>query len=80
MSTFEALRSKAKTMALGRADEAIAHTKLAQELDSTSLIIRSHFGFVYFFAHRYDDSITTCQKVLELDPTFFAVRRYLGQA
>jgi len=67
-------------VALGRADEAIAHTKTAQELDSTSLIIRSHFGFVYFFAHRYDDSITTCQKVLELDPTFFAVRRYLGQA
>ena len=67
-------------VALGRADEAIAHTKSAQELDSTSLIIRSHFGFVYFFAHRFDDSITTCQKVLELDPTFFAVRRYLGQA
>jgi serine/threonine protein kinase/tetratricopeptide (TPR) repeat protein len=67
-------------VAMGRADEAIAHTKSAQELDSTSLIIRSHFGFVYFFAHRYDDSILTCQKVLELDPTFFAVRRYLGQA
>jgi serine/threonine protein kinase/TolB-like protein/Flp pilus assembly protein TadD len=67
-------------LALGRSDEAVAHTKSAQELDSTSLIIRSHFGFVYFFGHRYDDSITTCQKVLELDPTFFAVRRYLGQA
>ena len=67
-------------IALGRFDEAIAHTKSAQELDSTSLIIRSHFGFVNFFAHRYDDSIATCQKVLELDPTFFAVRRYLGQA
>ena len=65
---------------LGRADEAIAHTKLAQELDSTSLIIRSHLGFLYFFAHRYDDSLTACQKVLELDPTFFPVRRYLGQA
>jgi eukaryotic-like serine/threonine-protein kinase len=67
-------------IAVGRTDEAIAHTKLAVELDSTSLIIRSHFGFVYFFAHRYDDSIAACQKVLELDPTFFAARRYLGQA
>jgi eukaryotic-like serine/threonine-protein kinase len=67
-------------VALGRADEAIAHTKSAQELDSTSLIIGSHFGFVYFFAHRYDDSITACQKVIELDPSFFAARRYLGQA
>jgi len=67
-------------VAVGRTDEAIAHTKLAVELDSTSLIIRSHFGFVYFFAHKYDDSIAACQKVLELDPTFFAARRYLGQA
>jgi serine/threonine protein kinase/TolB-like protein/Flp pilus assembly protein TadD len=67
-------------VALGRDDEAIAQTKLAAELDSTSLIIRSHFGFVYFFAHRYDDSIVACQKALELDPSFFAARRYLGQA
>ena len=67
-------------VALGRADEAITQAKLAEELDSTSLIIRSHYGFVYFFSHRYDDSIAACQKVLELDPTFFAARRYLGQA
>ncbi|MFY9555825.1 MAG: protein kinase [Blastocatellia bacterium] len=67
-------------LAIGRTDEAIAHTQLAADMDSTSLIIRSHFGFVYFFSHRYDDSIAACQKVLELDPTFFAARRYLGQA
>jgi eukaryotic-like serine/threonine-protein kinase len=67
-------------VALGRSDEAIARTQRAQELDSTSSIIRSHFGFVYFFARRYDDSIAVCQKVLELDPTYFAARRYLGQA
>jgi serine/threonine-protein kinase len=67
-------------VATGRTDEAIAHTKLAVELDSTSLIIRSQFGFVYFFAHRYEDAIMASQKVLELDPTFFAARRYLGQA
>jgi serine/threonine-protein kinase len=67
-------------VALGRTDEAIAHTKRAQELDATSSIIRSHLGLVYFFSHRYDDSIAACQKVLELDPTFFAARRYLGQA
>jgi tetratricopeptide (TPR) repeat protein len=67
-------------VALGRTDEAIAQTKLAAELDSTSLIIRSHFGFVYFWAHRYDDSIAACEKALDLDPSFFAARRYLGQA
>ena len=67
-------------VALGRNDEAIAQTKQAAELDSTSLIIRSHFGFVYFFTHQYDESIAACQKALELDPGFFAARRYLGQA
>jgi len=67
-------------VALGRNDEALAQTNLAADLDSTSLIIRSHFGFVYFFMHRYDDSIAACQKALELDPSFFAARRYLGQA
>ena len=67
-------------VALGRRDEAIAQGKLAEDLDSTSLIIRSHFGFIYFFAHRFDDSIAACQKAIEVDPTFFAARRYLGQA
>jgi tetratricopeptide (TPR) repeat protein len=67
-------------VALGRTDEAIAQGKLAEDLDSTSLIIRSHFGFIYFFAHRFDDSIAACQKAIEVDPTFFAARRYLGQS
>jgi serine/threonine-protein kinase len=67
-------------VAQGRTDEAIAHTKHAQELDSTSLIIGSHLGLVYFFAHRYDDSIAASQKAVQRDPTFFVARRYLGQA
>lgn len=67
-------------VALGRKDEAIAQTQRASELDSTSLIIRAHFGFVYFFAHHYDESIAACTKALEVDPSFFAARRYLGQA
>jgi tetratricopeptide (TPR) repeat protein len=67
-------------VALGRTDEAIAQGTLAEKLDSTSLIIRSHFGFIYFFAHRFDDGIEACQKAIEVDPAFFAARRYLGQA
>ncbi|MEK6302702.1 MAG: protein kinase [Acidobacteriota bacterium] len=66
--------------ALGRQDKAITETNRAQELDSTSLVIRSNFGLVYFFAHRFDDSIAACQKVLELEPSFFVAQRYLGQA
>ena len=67
-------------VALGRTDEAVAQGKMAEDLDSTSLIIRSHFGFLYFFAHRFDDSIAASQKAIDVDPAFFAARRYLGQS
>ena len=64
--------------AQGRFDEAIAQTRRTQELDKTSLIINSHFGLVYYFAHRYDDAIKECQKTVALDPTFYVAHRYLG--
>ena len=67
-------------VALGNTADAIDHTKKAQDLDSTSLSIRAHFGFVYFFSHRYDESIAECKKALELDQSFFMARRYLGWA
>ena len=64
--------------AQGRFDEAIAETRRTQELDKTSLIINSHLGLVYYFAHRYDDAISECKKTVALDPTFFVAHRYLG--
>lgn len=67
-------------VALGRTAEAIDHTKKAQDLDSTSLSIRAHFGFVYFFSRRYDESIAECKKALELDQSMFLARRYQGWA
>ncbi|HSO75649.1 MAG TPA: protein kinase [Blastocatellia bacterium] len=67
-------------VALGRSDEAIAQSKRAHELDSTSSIIRSNIALVHFYSRRYDEAIAVCQKFLELDPTYFAARRYLGQA
>jgi len=66
--------------ALGRSERALSEARQAQELDATSLVIRSHFGLVYFFAHQFADSIAACQKVLELEPGFFIAQRYLGQA
>ncbi len=66
--------------ALGRFKEAEEQTRRAQELDSFSPIVQSHFGFIYYFAHRYDDVIENCQRTLKLSPTFFASRRYLGLA
>lgn len=64
--------------AQGRFDEAINETRRTQELDKTSLIINSHLGLVYYFAHRYDDAISECKKTVALDPTFFVAHRYLG--
>lgn len=64
--------------AQGRFDEAIAETRRTQELDKTSLIINSHLGLVYYFAHRYDDAISECKKTVALDPTFYVAHRYLG--
>jgi tetratricopeptide (TPR) repeat protein len=66
--------------ATSRFDRAIAETTRAQELDKTSLIISSHFGLTYFFAHRFEDAIASCQKTIQLDPNFFVARRYLGLA
>jgi len=67
-------------VALGRAQEAVVQATVAQELDTRSLISRSNLASVYFLLHRFDDSIAVSQRVLELDPTFFPARRYLGQA
>ena len=66
--------------AVGRHREAEEETKVCLRLDPTSLIVQAHFGFVYYFARRYDDVISSSQKTLDLDPNFFAARRYLGLA
>jgi serine/threonine-protein kinase len=66
--------------AMGRFPEAIAETRRSQELETTSLIIQSNFGLIYFLDGRFDDSITTCRKAIELDPNFFAAHRYLSLA
>jgi eukaryotic-like serine/threonine-protein kinase len=66
--------------AMSRFPEAIKETQLAQELDTTSLIIQSNFGLIYFLNGRFDDSIKSCQRAIELDPNFFAAHRYLGLA
>jgi serine/threonine-protein kinase len=66
--------------ALGRFKEAEDMTLAAQRIDPFSRIVQSHFGFIYYFAHRYDDVIANGQKTLKLDPNFFAARRYLSLA
>ncbi len=53
-------------------------TRRTQEIDKKSLIINAHFGLVYYLAHRFDESIAECKKAIELNPSFFVARRYLG--
>lgn len=53
---------------VGRAKEAIAESRRAQELDPLSLIINSNVAWVYYFARQYDLAIDQFAKAVELDP------------
>ena len=55
-------------MNMGRFDEAIIETELAQQLDPLSMIINVVLGRAYFAAQRYDDAIAQYKKVIEIYP------------
>jgi len=42
---------------------------------SSSILI---WGLVYYFGHRYEESINECKKTVALDPTFFVAHQYMG--
>ncbi len=67
-------------MAVGRPDEAIAHSKEALQLDPLGLIIHVLLGMAYYFARRFDDAIEELTKVLEMEPAFAPAFIWLGQA
>jgi tetratricopeptide (TPR) repeat protein len=55
---------------MGRAAEAIASVRLAQELDPLSLIIGAALARVFHFARQYDRAREQCLKTLEMDLLF----------
>jgi eukaryotic-like serine/threonine-protein kinase len=55
-------------MNMGRYDEAIAEAKLAQQLDSLSMMINVVLARAYNAAHRYDEAISQFRKVIEMHP------------
>ena len=59
----------------GKALEAI---RRAQELDPLSLIINTHYAWVYYFARRYDDAIEQYKRTLEMEPNFAIARVLMG--
>lgn len=66
--------------ASGRTREALAEAQQLRRLDPQSLIVNAHLGWVLYLAGQYDQAIEQCHKTLELEPNYFAARRYLGLA
>jgi tetratricopeptide (TPR) repeat protein len=64
--------------AMGRTDEALREIRRAQELDPLSLIINTDVAQILFFARRYDEAITQCQKTIDLDSHFGQAYWYQG--
>ncbi len=62
---------------MGRFDEAIIEAERARDLDPLSIIIHSVVGIAYYYARRYDDSITSHQKALEMDRNFLLANTYI---
>lgn len=65
---------------LGRFEEAIAEMNRALEFDPFSLIINTNLGWIFYYAHRYDDALEQCRKVLDLDSNFASAHLRMVQA
>ncbi|MFP5265491.1 MAG: protein kinase domain-containing protein [Blastocatellia bacterium] len=66
-------------ISMGRAEEAIAEVKRAQEVDPLSLVINLNVSRVLYFAREYDSAADQCLKTIEMYPGFFLGYRRLGQ-
>ena len=63
-----------------RTDEALAHARLAQQLDPLSPMIVMHAGLAYLFIHRYDLMLAQAQTLFDLDSNFFGTYWISGLA
>jgi serine/threonine protein kinase/tetratricopeptide (TPR) repeat protein len=52
---------------LGRHDEAIARATKARELDPNSVVLRTSVGDTYFYARRYEESMTCYREAIAMD-------------
>jgi eukaryotic-like serine/threonine-protein kinase len=64
----------------GRAEQAVASQRRAQQLDPLSLIINTGAGWELYFARRHQEAIEQIRKTLEMDPTFARGHWFLGLA
>jgi len=65
---------------MGRANEAIAESKRAQELDPVSPIVNFELALAFYYARDYDQAIEQFHKTLELDQNFPPVQQFLPAA
>jgi len=61
-------------------DEAITHTRLAQQLDPLSPMIAMHTGLVYWIIHRYDMMLAQADTLSDLLSNFFGTYWISGLA
>jgi tetratricopeptide (TPR) repeat protein len=64
----------------GRADEALAEIRTAQQLDPLDAAPRITAGWILYFARKYDGAIEQCDKALELEANSLAAHDCRGSA
>ena len=67
-------------MQLGRTEESLAQSQLAQQLDPLSPFINNGLARQYYLSRQYDKAIAQCQVVLQLDPAYLPARTQLALA
>ena len=63
-----------------RADDAISHARLAQQLDPLSPMIIMHTGMIYWIGHRYDLMLAQARTLFDLQSDFFGAYWVSGLA
>ncbi len=63
---------------MGRLDEALAEIRTAQHLDPLSLVMKELTAEILYFARHYDEAVTLCRKILELDSNNAAAHSLLS--
>ena len=63
---------------MGRRQEALAEMERAIQLDPLSVNVNTAAGWLYYFAHQFDQAEKQAKNALELDPNFYAAHNILA--
>ncbi len=65
---------------LRRLDEALAHVRIAQQLDPLTPFVNTIVGMCHYFRRDYDAAIEELRRVIILDPSFPTAHMFLGRS